>query len=117
MRCRGQATVLAVALLAPASTIALLGLALLGARVQGERAQRLADTAALRTAIGLPVASPSDAEITRHAVGGAWRVDVRLHRIRLVLPGISGTAFTARASATAQQVTNGDGGTGAVLVG
>lgn len=114
---RGQATILLLAVLLPASLLGLVGLAYLGARVQGERAQRLADTAALRAAQGLPVAAVPDAEVQILAHGDQVRASVRLRRTTLDGLGLTGIEFTARAAAVARAITTGDGTSGAVLVG
>ena len=116
MRRQGQSTILVLVLLLPACAIAMVGLALLGARVQGERAQRLADVAALRAAEGLAVGSEPGVELVVQPQGLAWRASVRLRTTRLSL--VSGrVAFSARASAVARPITTADGRPGAVLVG
>lgn len=117
MRRRGQATVLAIAVLTPAGILALVGLALLGARVQGEHAQRLADAAALRSAMDLPMTGQAEAVITRRRVAGTWAVVVRLRPTRLRLLGLPQVAFTPEASAVARRITTDDGDAGAILVG
>lgn len=114
---RGQATILLLAVLLPASLLGLVGLAYLGARVQGERAQRVADTAALRAAQGLPVVAEPGAAVQIREHGDQVRARVRLRRTRLDGLGVVGVDFTARASAVARAITTGDGMAGAVLVG
>ncbi|MGI9187660.1 MAG: hypothetical protein ACR2J9_09150 [Gaiellales bacterium] len=108
---------LVVALLLPASVLALVGLALLGSRVQGERAQRLADAAALRAALDRRQRPTRDGVITTRQAGGAWIATVQLRPTSLRLIGLPPVAFTARASAVARRISPVDGGSGAVLIG
>ena len=117
MRRHAQATVLSLAVLLPAFTIGVLGLAALGARVQGERAQRLADSSALRAAVGLPLPAVPGVRITVARVGMDMRATVTLPRTDLSLGAFGRPAFTARAAAVARSTTTDDGQPGAVLVG
>ncbi len=114
---RGQTTVLALALMIPASAIGMTGLACLGARVQAERAQRLADVAALRAALNLPVEADMEGEITLLRHGDDWVATARLRPLRVQLPLVGAVAYAARASAAARAVATADGAPGAVLVG
>lgn len=114
---RGQATILLLAVLIPVSLGGLVGLAYLGARVQGERAQRLADTAALRSALGLPMAPKPDGQVDIAAHGTRVRAVVTLRRSEFDGLEALGLDFTARAIAVAQAITTVDGAAGAVLVG
>lgn len=113
----GQATILMLAVLLPVSLLGLLGLAYVGARVQGERAQRFADTAALRAAQGLPVTAESGVLVEVRARGGQIRATAHLPGTTLDALSVFGVDFTGRASAVARTVTTSDGGAGAVLVG
>jgi hypothetical protein len=114
---RAQATVLLVAVLLPVAGVAMVGLALLGARVQGERAQRLADGAALTMARGRTPVVPPGVELDAAPFGGGTRVTVRLTRAHSTLQvGLAG-AITATATAVARPITTADGRPGAVLVG
>lgn len=117
MRRRAQTTIIALALLVPATGIALVGLALLGGRVHGERAQRLADTAALLAARGRPIPPVAGAEITVERYGTGWRSAVRLRTVVLHLPGLGSTAVQPEAAAVARPITTSDGRPGAILVG
>jgi hypothetical protein len=117
MRRRAQSTIIALTMLAPAAGIALVGLALLGSRVHGERAQRLADTAALAAARGRPIPQAAGAEITVERYGTGWRTTVRLRTVELHLPGLASTAVQPQAAAVARAITTSDGRPGAILVG
>ena len=117
MKRRAQTTILAVALLLPAAGIGLLGLSLIGARVQGERAQRLADTAALLAARGRPIPQAPDAEITVERYGLGWRATVRLRPPAIGLLELGPTGIHPQAAAIARPSTTGDGDPGAILVG
>ena len=117
MKRRAQTTILAVVLLLPAAGIALLGLSLIGARVQGERAQRLADTAALLAARGRPIPQAVDAEITVERYGIGWRATVRVHPTAIGLLELGRTDVHPQAAAIARPSTTSDGDPGAILVG
>ena len=116
MRRRGQATVLAVALTVPLLVLALIGLVLLGARVQAEQAQRRADEAALAAVLGRTVTPPPGGALTLTRDGTTVHAHVELARARLRLPFLPPLSWTASASTAARRVTLADGGTGAVLV-
>ena len=117
MRRRGQTTILLLAVLLPVTSVALLGLAFLGARVQGERAQRLADVAALSIALGHQAVVPAGGELDVAAYGAATRVTVTLPPTRLAVAGVGDTGFAAKATAVARSTITADGQPGAVLVG
>lgn len=111
---RAQASVIAIALLVPACALGLVGLACLGARVQGELAQRRADTAALRSALNLPV---EDRAAIVTVTGERLRAHVALTALRLRLPLVGEVTYTAQADAMARATTTADGRDGAVLIG
>ena len=96
-----QASVLLLGCAVPLLAVALAALVMLGARVQGLRAQRLAETAALRSALQ----------------GGDGTATVSLPVTALRLPGLGRIAYSARGAADARAVTTDDGRRGAVLVG
>ena len=98
---RGQASVLLLGLAVPLLAVALAALALLGAHVQGLRAQRLAEAAALRAALQ----------------GRGGTVAIALPVTVLRLPLVGRVAYTAHGQATARAVTTDEGRRGAVLVG
>lgn len=113
---RGQATVVAIALLIPGSALALVGVALLGARVQGERAQRLAEGAALRGALGRTVRTEPDAAVTLIQHGARTEAQIRVPAVSLALPLLGRIAYRVEARAVAHDITTEDGARGAVLV-
>ncbi len=125
---RGQATLLVLLLCLPAALLAVIALALLGARAQAERAQRLADTAALTAAVALPVhlsvsslrqrldLAPGD---TLQLIYGGSTVQavVMLNGVRIALPLSQRAAvIQPTASSRAEPITRADGGRGAVRV-
>ena len=98
---RGQASVLLVGLAVPLLAVALAALAVLGAHVQGLRAQRLAEAAALGSALR----------------GGDGTGVVALPVTVLRLPLVGRVAYTAHGHARARAVTTDEGRRGAILVG
>lgn len=100
---RAQVSVLLLGLALPLLALALAALALLGAQVQGLRAQRLAEAAALRAARTQP--------------GRDVAMTVALPTVRLRLPLLGPVAYAAHGRAIARGVVSEDGRRGAVLVG
>ena len=115
---RGQAAVLVAACALPALALALIALACLGARVRAERAQRLADTAALRVALGLDAPAVGAARLAIGTSGAEAWAAVAVPPGRLVIPLLRGPLrYDVRAVAAARRVRTAEGRTGAVLVG
>lgn len=112
---RGQATLLLLALGAPIALLAVIGIGLLGVRVRAERAQRLADVAALRAILHQAPAPAGDAVVTVVHSSSGVRADVRLRAWRLDLPLVGAVVITPRATASARGITTVDGEPGAIL--
>jgi hypothetical protein len=98
---RGQVSVLVLGLSVPLLALAFPALALLGAHVQGLRAQLPAGAAALRAALA----------------GRPGTATVALPVTALRLPVLGRVAYTARGRASARAVRTDEGRRGAVLVG
>lgn len=115
---RGQGAVLLVAAALPALAFAGVALACLGARVRVERAQRVADAAALAAALGAPPPASSGLRVAVVRSSGVYRAAVDHAVVRLRLPLLRGVAsYGVSASAAARPTRTADGRRGAVLVG
>ena len=112
---RAQSSILLLGLALPLAAVALAALAVLGAQAQGLRAQRLAESAALRAALGWPAEEPGASWVRVERRGRAVVAEVRLPATALRLPLLGEVAYTAHGSALARATRTDDGRPGAVL--